>query len=181
MIDLGQQIIHFEFVTQTRHVAGHGTVAEAEQQCATAAIELARQYRERLAFREDLDLETLPFEAQDLSLSALTATVLRAYDGVQGGFLLSGRVLGRAASGTEETLPLSAIEERLLRATPAGATELLVAFESAQLDLDADEARHETPVPTRLDELSVGRRVHRTAAGGREVAWAGRVSARSSR
>ena len=51
-------------------------VAEAEQQCETAAAELSRQYRARQAFRSDADLEVLPLEAQDLSLRALTATVL---------------------------------------------------------------------------------------------------------
>jgi len=90
-------------------------VAEAEQQCATAAAELARQYRERMAFREDADLEALPLEAQDLSLKALTATVLRSYDGLQGGFVLSGRILGKAGtSGGIELPPLSASETSFL-------------------------------------------------------------------
>lgn len=85
-------------------------VAEAEQQCEAAAAELAQQYRERLAFRDDTDLETLPLEAQDLSLKALTATVLRAYDGLQGGFVLSERIVGRAGSSGGDLPPLSAAE-----------------------------------------------------------------------
>lgn len=90
-------------------------VAEAEQQCEAAAAELAQQYRERLAFRDDTDLETLPLKAQDLSLKALTATVLRAYDGLQGGFVLSGRIVGRAGSGGGMDLPpLSSAETSLL-------------------------------------------------------------------
>ena len=90
-------------------------VAEAKQQCRTAALELAQQYRERLAFRDDTDLETLPVEAQDLSLQALTATVLRAYDGVQGGFVSSGRILGRAGfDDAENAPPLSEAETSLV-------------------------------------------------------------------
>lgn len=80
-------------------------VSEAQQQCRTAADELARQYRVRLAFRDDTSLETLPLEAQELSLRALTATVLRAYDGLQGGFLQAGRIVGRAGSAAGEDLP----------------------------------------------------------------------------
>ena len=99
-------------------------VAAAEQQCETAAAELAQQYRERLAFRDDTDLETLPLAAQDLSLKALTATVLRAYDGIQGGFLLSERVVGRAGSGGAVDLaPLSSAETSLvLSPKPLGGT-----------------------------------------------------------
>ncbi len=91
-------------------------VAEARQQCTTAANELAEQYRARLAFRED-DFETLPMEAQDISLQALTATVLRAYDGVWGGFAAApgGAPLGvaTASSGARASV-LDEIERELV-------------------------------------------------------------------
>jgi len=80
-------------------------VSEAEQQCATAAAELARAYSDRLAFRQDEDLAALPLEAQDLSLRALSATVLRSYDGLRGGFLVEGRVIGAAGSSAGAPLP----------------------------------------------------------------------------
>ena len=87
-------------------------VAEAEHQCAKAAAELAQQYRERIEFRDEANLEALPPEAQDISLQALSATVLRAYEGLQGGFVMSGRVLGRA--GGAELAPLTESELALL-------------------------------------------------------------------
>ena len=91
-------------------------VSEAEQQCMAAAEELAQQYRERIEFQEDRDLEALPLEAQDVSLQALSATVLRAYEGAQGGFFANGRVLGRAApSAAAAPLPLAPPELELLR------------------------------------------------------------------
>ena len=91
-------------------------VSEAEQQCAVAAAELAQQYRERLAFRDDTRLESLPPEAQEVSLQALAATVLRAYDGVQGGFLSSGRILGRTGSSNGlGAPPMSNAERSLVR------------------------------------------------------------------
>lgn len=90
-------------------------VAEAQQQCLTAAEELASQYRVRLAFRDDTSLESLPLEAQELSLRALAATVLRAYDGLQGGFLQSGRLMGRAGLEAGEVLPpMSTLETDLV-------------------------------------------------------------------
>jgi signal transduction histidine kinase len=107
-------------------------VAEAQQQCQTAAEELAQQYRVRLAFRDDTSLETLPLEAQELSLKALAATVLRAYDGLQGGFLQSGRVVGRAGStGGEDLPPMSRAETDLVLSR-------LRSGESARIDDRAD-------------------------------------------
>lgn len=87
----------------------------AEQQCARAAAELAEQFLARRAFREDARLEDLPPEALDLSLGALTATVLRSFEGVNGGFLVGGRVAGRASGvGFSAVEGLSAVEESLL-------------------------------------------------------------------
>ena len=89
-------------------------VAEARQQCRTAALELAAQYSARLAFRED-DFEALPLAAQDVSLQALSATVLRAYDGVSGGFSAAsgGPLLGIAASSAGAAPPLQQVERDL--------------------------------------------------------------------
>jgi len=92
--------------------------AEARQQCATAAAELAEQYRARLTFRED-DLESLPIEAQDVSLQAVAATVLRAYDGVRGGFAVrpGGPLLG--AAGPAPGVADPALLDRLTERAPA--------------------------------------------------------------
>mgnify|MGYP001102308594 CR=1 FL=1 len=68
--------------------------AEAEQQCSAACRELRRQYQERASYGEPLG--SLPAGAQDLSLRGLAATVLRSYEGVEGGFHQAGAVLGYA-------------------------------------------------------------------------------------
>lgn len=57
----------------------------AEQEVAAAAQELRSQYQDREAFGER-PLNTLPTEAQDLSLRGLSQTVLRSYKDVRGGF-----------------------------------------------------------------------------------------------
>lgn len=74
-------------------------LAEARRQCDAACRELAVQYRERTAWGHDA-LESLPLEAQDLSLRGVVQTVLRSYEGLQGGFYRPGThgVLGLAAS-----------------------------------------------------------------------------------
>ena len=97
-------------------------VAEARQQCRNAAAELVEQYRARLTFREDA-LEQLPIEAQDVSLQALSATVLRAYEGLSGGFATGagGATLGVAPA------PLAGPEQELadrLTASDTGAAEM---------------------------------------------------------
>lgn len=115
-------------------------ISEAEQQCSTAAAELARAYEDRSAFREEEDLEALPWEAQDLSLRALSATVLRSYDGLRGGFLSQGRVVGAAGSAGGFALPdLTEAERRLLVDARTGGPlrsqdgeEILVAAVSAE-------------------------------------------------
>ncbi|MCS7314967.1 MAG: ATP-binding protein [Bryobacteraceae bacterium] len=72
---------------------------EARRQCEAACRELALQYRERAVWGRDA-LESLPLGAQDLSLRGLALTVLRSYEGLQGGFYRSNGagVLGLAAS-----------------------------------------------------------------------------------
>ena len=83
---------------------------DAQQQCARAAAELAEQYDERQAFREQ-PLVDLPLEAQDLSLRALASTVLRGYEGVEGGYWIAaeGRSIGAAAGGVDEDLIRQAV------------------------------------------------------------------------
>lgn len=68
---------------------------EAVQQSTTAVHELRQQFLERASVEED-PLAALPIEAQDLSLRGLSGAVLRAYEGVEGGFLLGAglRVVG---------------------------------------------------------------------------------------
>jgi signal transduction histidine kinase len=77
---------------------------EAARQCASAVDELSRQLLERASVEED-PLATLPIEARDLSLRGLSGAVLRAYEGVEGGFLLVPelRVVGYTAATRSET------------------------------------------------------------------------------
>jgi len=85
-------LVRDAFSSAEQHLLG-----EAEQQCLAAVRELAEQYAERIA-RDDEPAEALPFGARDMSLRGLTATVLRGYEGVEGGFLFteSGRWAGLA-------------------------------------------------------------------------------------
>jgi signal transduction histidine kinase len=73
-------------------------LGEARQQSASAARELSQQLLERASVEED-PLAALPVEAQDLSLRGLSGAVLRAYEGIEGGFLLVPdlRVVGYTA------------------------------------------------------------------------------------
>lgn len=96
-------------------------LAEARRQCEAACRELVRQYQERTAWGGDT-LETLPIEAQDLSLRGLTATVLRSYEDLEGGFYRpsGSRVLGQAgASGAPR--PLTPEEMHLVDSAAARA------------------------------------------------------------
>ncbi|MCP5120058.1 MAG: GHKL domain-containing protein [bacterium] len=90
-------------------------LADARQQSVAACRELRIQFEERTAFAVDDPLEELPLEAQDLSLQGLSATVLRSYEGVEGGFHLTGRLVGfrgeqPGLTAREETLVLAAVE-----------------------------------------------------------------------
>lgn len=101
--------------------------ADAELQCARAAEELLEQYRERLEFRDGASLETLPPEAQNVSLTAMSATVLRAFEGVEGGFFVAGRVTGRARSAAPgATSLLTGAESALLKTLEGGASSARV-------------------------------------------------------
>jgi signal transduction histidine kinase len=76
---------------------------EAVQQSTTAVNELRQQFLERASVEED-PLRALPIEAQDLSLRGLSGAVLRAYEGVEGGFLLGPelRVVGYTSPTRDE-------------------------------------------------------------------------------
>lgn len=89
---------------------------EAQQQCSAAAQELSRQYQDRLSYDAEW-LGQLPPEAQDLSLRGLAQTVLRSYDGVEGGFYRpdSRRVMGHAAVHPSRSADLELIEEAARR------------------------------------------------------------------
>jgi len=60
--------------------------ADARQTCIAACKELQTQYEERTTYGSD-PLQ-MPPEAQDLSLTAISKTVLRAFEGVEGGIYL---------------------------------------------------------------------------------------------
>lgn len=96
-------------------------LAEARRQCEAASRELVRQYQERTAWGGDR-LENLPIEAQDLSLRGLTATVLRSYEGLEGGFhhLPGAEILGQA-DGSGRVRTLSPRELELVAAAGAQA------------------------------------------------------------
>ncbi len=102
-------------------------VDEAREQVLTAARELQEQYEERAALSVDDPLEALPLQAQDVSLRGLATTALRSYRGVEGGFLLGGRVVGFSSSRA-----LSADDLDLVRAASGGGT--------ARADWDLDIA-----------------------------------------
>jgi len=71
-------------------------VAEARQSCVSACQELRIQYEERNTYGSDL--LQMPAEAQDLSLTAISMTVLRAFEGIDGGIYLpkTDHILGYA-------------------------------------------------------------------------------------
>ncbi len=95
-------------------------LAEARRQAETACRELVRQHEERTAWGGDA-LESLPVEAQDLSLRGLTYTVLRSYEDLEGGFYAPGprRLLGHAAASG----PVSALAPRELELLASAAAQ----------------------------------------------------------
>lgn len=79
---------------------------EAQQTCITACREISAQYDEAISSRSDL--RQAPVEALDLSLTGYFETVLKAYEGVEGGvFLLQDdRLIGYNNSrGNPSTRP----------------------------------------------------------------------------
>jgi signal transduction histidine kinase len=99
-------------------------LTEARQQCIAACNELKLQYQERAVYGEDT-IAGLPIQAQDVSLRGLSSTVLRSYEGVEGGFRLrdEGGMLGYAfptnSSGTK--VELTPQETTLVAAVAASA------------------------------------------------------------
>jgi signal transduction histidine kinase len=73
--------------------------AEARRTCITACQELRTQVDESTTYGSDPLL--MPPDAQDLSLTAIVKTVLRAFEGVEGGIYLvkEERLAGYAAAG----------------------------------------------------------------------------------
>lgn len=71
--------------------------SEAEQQCASACRDIKAQYDERAAYARD-PLPELPRDAQEISLQAISSTVLQVYKGIKGGMYLadSGKIIGYA-------------------------------------------------------------------------------------
>ena len=67
-------------------------VGETNKTLATAIRELRQQYRYRAS--SDSSWSTLPVQARDVSLRAITQTVLRSYPGVEGGFYADANFLG---------------------------------------------------------------------------------------
>ncbi|MCZ2073798.1 MAG: hypothetical protein LC130_02200 [Bryobacterales bacterium] len=63
-------------------------LAEAREQCIRAAKELSQQYKDRANLGNE-PVEILPVEALDVSLRGLSLAVLRAYEGMAGGFYLA--------------------------------------------------------------------------------------------
>jgi signal transduction histidine kinase len=61
-------------------------LADARQTCISACQELRLQYEERTTYGSDL--LQMPPEARDLSLTGISATVLRTFDGIEGGIYL---------------------------------------------------------------------------------------------
>jgi signal transduction histidine kinase len=79
-------------------------LADAVQTCVSACQELQVQYEERTKYGGDL-LQNLPLDAQDLSLTGVSATVLRAFEGVAGGIYLpeKDRVMAWASPSEPST------------------------------------------------------------------------------
>ena len=103
-------------------------LAEARGQCAGACRELVRQHRERTAWGGDA-LSSQPLQAQDLSLRGLTVTVLRSYEGLEGGFYRpEARALIGHADGTGAARAPAARELELIAsaARQAGASPVAV-------------------------------------------------------
>lgn len=74
---------------------------EAQRQVEAACRELRYQFDERERFASDDPLHQLPVEARDLSLRGLAETVLRSYEGVQGGFYFDALRQVAGASGSQ--------------------------------------------------------------------------------
>jgi signal transduction histidine kinase len=92
--------------------------AEAQQLCTSACQEIKVQYEERAAYVGD-PLRKLPKEAQEISLKAISTTVLKAYSGIKGGMYLadSDRIMGYAYPTAESRadFELTKVESDIVR------------------------------------------------------------------
>ncbi len=112
-----------------RDVAGRTEdvlLGEARAQALTACRELRRQFEERQRYGDET-LEALPPDAREVSLRGLAETVLRAYEGMEGGFVLSGEVVAHvrppqqaAAVAQNVEAERSLVREAAERAPPVG-------------------------------------------------------------
>jgi signal transduction histidine kinase len=81
-------------ITEAIRGAQSVVLGEANRVVATAIRELKQQYEYRTS--SDTSWSTLPAAARDVSLRAITQTVLRSYPGVEGGFFADDGFLGYA-------------------------------------------------------------------------------------
>jgi signal transduction histidine kinase len=92
--------------------------AEAWQLCTSACQDIKVQYEERAAYAGD-PLRELPRDAQEISLKAISITVLQAYKGIKGGMYLadSDRIMGYAypTADSRADLELTKVERDLVR------------------------------------------------------------------
>jgi len=79
-------------ITEAVRSAERVVLGETAKTLAAAIGELDQQYQYRVA--SDSAWSSLPAAARDLSLRAITQTVLRAYEGVEGGFYRDASFLG---------------------------------------------------------------------------------------
>jgi signal transduction histidine kinase len=85
---------------------------DSQQMCTAASQELRVQYQERAKYGGD-PLQSLPQDAQELSLMGISMTVLQAYKGTKGGMYLTfpGKIMGYAYP-TAPAGPASDLQER---------------------------------------------------------------------
>ena len=81
-------------ITEAIQGAERVVLGEANRVIATAVGELKQQYQYRAS--SDTAWSSLPAAARDVSLRAITRTVLRSYPGVEGGFYMDADFLGYA-------------------------------------------------------------------------------------
>ncbi len=100
--------------------------AEAQQLCTSACQDIRIQYEERAAYTGD-PLRELPRDAQEISLKAISNTVLQAYTGIKGGMYLatSDRIMGYAypTADSRADFELTKVERDFIRSL-AGQTSI---------------------------------------------------------
>lgn len=81
-------------ITEAIRSAESVLIGETNRTVSSAIRELAQQYRYRVS--SDSSWDSLPKQAQDVSLRGITQTVLRSYPGVEGGFYVDSEFAGYA-------------------------------------------------------------------------------------